>query len=254
MLTISISSQFSCPFIDFEQVTMMTIWLKLLVCSILACNICLAGNVLFYIPFAAKSSTLTIPPIANELVERGHNVAIVTPWNNLNFDERVNQIIIENTFDSTIHNNILDSSTSITVLWEGIQNLVGDSFRAAELAISHPKLNHLMNSKELFFNTNSHKCLTDIMQICINEKQIFITETTKSFIVPQNLRSLRHIISCMTFERAGQQNDLNGMSFAKYAGALQRDDAIDTTQLLCTVYYACTSARLIQTPTPYPRS
>ncbi len=52
------------------------------------------GRILFYIPYAAKSSCTTMVPIATELVNRGHNVTLVTEWDSLKMDKRIQHIAI----------------------------------------------------------------------------------------------------------------------------------------------------------------
>ncbi len=60
----------------------------------------LGSRILFYIPFAAKSSCITMVSITAELVNRGHDVTVVTVWDNLKFDKRVKHIVGKSNFDT----------------------------------------------------------------------------------------------------------------------------------------------------------
>ncbi len=52
------------------------------------------SHILLYIPFAAKSSCITLVVMANELVKRGHEVTLVTSWESLKPDKNVNHIVL----------------------------------------------------------------------------------------------------------------------------------------------------------------
>ncbi len=58
-----------------------------------------AGNVLFYIPYGPLSSCITMVPIANELVTKGHSVTMVTGFDNLSAGHGVAHIVINSTFE-----------------------------------------------------------------------------------------------------------------------------------------------------------
>ncbi len=87
-------------------------------CVIIAIALCvvsvcpepaLSGRIFFYVPFAAKSSTITFVPIVNSLVERGHEVTILTGWKSLEFDSRVKHLSISSKHMEA-HNNIVSGS------------------------------------------------------------------------------------------------------------------------------------------------
>ncbi len=57
--------------------------------AVLICDLSpsLAGKILIYIPYAAKSSTMNAVTLANALEERGHKVTAVTAWAKLKFNK-----------------------------------------------------------------------------------------------------------------------------------------------------------------------
>ncbi len=70
--------------------------LVLFLLSVLAlANMALGGDrILIYIPYAGKSSCITLLPIARELVNRGHHVTLVSEFDTLKVDNRVQHIVI----------------------------------------------------------------------------------------------------------------------------------------------------------------
>ena len=79
-----------------KQITMKCLLLFFLVAF---CVPVLNGSrILFYVPYCAKSSVITIPQVAKALINRGHDVTIATIWNNIKFDEDVDRIIVKSRF------------------------------------------------------------------------------------------------------------------------------------------------------------
>ena len=54
-----------------------------------------AGSVLFYMPFVSKSMKITFMPIAEALVDRGHEVVIIMPHPTKKPNPKIKEIIVD---------------------------------------------------------------------------------------------------------------------------------------------------------------
>ncbi len=57
-------------------------------------------RILFYVPYVAKSSAITIPPVANALADRGHDVTVASIWTSLPYSEDIQKIPVQSRFGS----------------------------------------------------------------------------------------------------------------------------------------------------------
>ena len=120
-------------------------WILTLVCLL---QPVLGDNILFYAAFTAKSSCITLIPFVDELVSRGHNVTVLTPWKSLKFDKRATHLTIENTFGALQEESsrkLLAVSAKASVTFADPRAMTEMSFKANSEAIK--KVKHFMESK-----------------------------------------------------------------------------------------------------------
>ncbi len=104
------------------------------------------GHILLYIPFAAKSSCITLVIMANELVKKGHRVTLVTAWGSLKPDDKVNHIALPSVFEA--HNDRMSKAAFGT----GANMSPSDMFHLVDMAVktnaeAMEKLIHLVECK-----------------------------------------------------------------------------------------------------------
>ena len=61
--------------------------------SILA-SVSNGANVLFYVPFAAKSVVLTVAPVFDQLAARGHSVTVISSWDSVKYSNNVQSVTV----------------------------------------------------------------------------------------------------------------------------------------------------------------
>lgn len=134
----------------------LTIWIRiknmlfilLIVSSFLAVD---GGHLVFFSPFCSKSSVLTLPGLANELIQRGQKVTVVTSWPGLNFHPNVNQVLVDSGF-SELNDQfswmILSKNHTSLELFRVYNNLVGKSLKTAQVAITSEQLHKILASKK----------------------------------------------------------------------------------------------------------
>ena len=55
------------------------------------------GNILFWMPLCSKSMKITFMPLAEELVNRGHEVSVVMPYPTKKPNPKITEIIVDGT-------------------------------------------------------------------------------------------------------------------------------------------------------------
>ena len=124
------------------------LFILLIVSSFLAVD---GGHLVFFSPFCSKSSVLTLPGLANELIQRGQKVTVVTSWPGLNFHPNVNQVLVDSGF-SELNDQfswmILSKNHTSLELFRVYNNLVGKSLKTAQVAITSEQLHKILASKK----------------------------------------------------------------------------------------------------------